>query len=156
MIVLKKATYLVLLCITGMSLSACKKKSITPFDNDPIATRTLRYLTQSTWKETKIEYMTAAGAWISMPISASDLALSYVFNTNGTYTVYTAANTVNGTGTWVIIGDNTQLALNLNITYDFNILNDTAMQLGLTAQIPYTDASGSVTTYYGMRESFAH
>ncbi len=148
--------HIALFCLLCSSLLSCTKKSTTPFDNDPIATRTLKYLTQLSWKETKIEYETSGGSWISMPISASDLALSYVFSTNGTYTVYTATNAVNGTGTWVIIGDNTQLALNLNITYNFNILNDTSMQLGLTGQIPYTDTYGTVTTYYGMRETFAH
>lgn len=146
-----------LLCILCTGLSSCtKKKNPEPFDNDPIAARTLRYLTQSPWKETSIEYKTAAGTWIAMPLSASDLALSYVFKKDGTYTVYKPSNEVNGTGTWVIIGDNTQLAVNFTTTYNFNILNDTKMQLGLDAQIDYQDGSGAVTVYYGMRETFVH
>ena len=153
----RKGFYIVILCLLCISIVSCtKKKNPAPFDNDPIATRTLRYLTQKPWKETKFEYKTASGTWITIPISAFDLSLSYVFNSDGSYTVYTPSNVVNGSGSWVIIGDNTQLAINLSTTYDFNILNDTTMQLGLTGQILITDSSGSVTTYYGMRETFSH
>jgi hypothetical protein len=151
-------TYILFLCVLCITNLSCTKKSTpAPFDNDPIATRTLRYLTQKAWKETKVEYENQTGTWISMPISNDGLAYSYVFNTNGVYTIFDGTNNIYGSGTWLIIGDNTQLALNKSITYDFSILNNTAMQLSLTGQIPYTDpSSGIVTTYYGMKETFIH
>ena len=154
-----KQIAITLLSIAVIALQGCKKG--TSFDNEPIKTKTLRYLTQSTWKQTSLEYKTQNGTWVTMPLSATALAYTYAFTTtgdyNGTYTVYNSNNTVNSTGAWVVVGDNTQLALNFSITYDFAILNDTTMQWALTGSIPYTDPATHVTTqYYGMRETFSH
>jgi len=104
-----------------------------------------------------MEHENQAGAWISMPVSNTELASLYVFNTNGAYTIYDSTNSIYGSGTWLIVGDNTQLTLNKSITYDFSILNDTTMQLSLTEQIPYSDLLTGITiTRYGMREAFTH
>lgn len=159
-----KALHLVLLCTLCIAVQSCKKKSAestAPFDNDPIKTRTLKYFTQSPWKQTTLEYQTQSGTWIAKPLSAIQLAYVYAFTatgySNGTYTIYNGNTTVNSTGTWVIIGDNTQLATNFTTTYDFAVLNDTTMQWELNGQMPYTDPSTNITTqYYGMRETFVH
>jgi uncharacterized protein YcfL len=151
--------YLIVLVV--LALAGCKKQSSAPFDNDPVKTQTLKYLTQTPWKQTALEYQNSAGAWIAKSLSAVQLSYVYNFTTtgddSGTFTIYNG-NTLNSTGTWLIIGDNTQIVFNANgTTYNFGTLNDTAMQLVLTGQIPYTDPStNAVTTYYGMRETFGH
>jgi hypothetical protein len=151
---LNKVSYIALLSIIAFTFSGCSKKS-TPFDNNPVATRTLRYLTQSAWKETKIEYQNQNGSWTSMPVPSVVLSQITTFYTNGSYTVASGGTTT--TGVYDIIGDNTQLAINKTTTYDFSILNDTTMQLLITAQIPYTDpSSGITTTYFGFRQTFGH
>ncbi|MBW4891112.1 hypothetical protein KXQ82_15410 [Mucilaginibacter sp. HMF5004] len=154
-----KRIAITIICFAFVVLQGCKKG--TAFDNEPIKTRTLRYLTQSTWKQTALEYQNQNGTWTAKTLTATQLAYVYAFirtgDYNGTYTVYNANNTVNSTGTWIVVGDNTQLALNFSITYDFSVLNDTTMQLALTGSIPYADPSSHVTTqYYGMRETFSH
>ena len=133
---------------------SCSKKS-TPFDNNPLATRTLKYLTQSSWKETKIEYEYQDGSWTSKAIPSDVLRQVTTFYTNGTFTVTNGNSTT--TGVYDIIGDNTQLAINKTTTYDFSVLNDTTMQLLLSGQISYTDpSSGITTTYVGFRQTFGH
>lgn len=153
-----KFLYTCLLCALCICISSCsKKKNTEPFDNDPIATRTLRYLTQKPWKETKLEYKDQSGIWIEKPLPSDVATLTNVFKTDGTYVIYNQDGTTSFSGIYDIIGDNTQLALNKSITYDFSILNDAAMQLTLPAQIPYTDpVSGNTTGYYGMRQTFSH
>lgn len=139
------------------TLAGCgKKASPKPFDNDPIATRTLRYLTQAAWKETKLEYKTSGNAWTPVTLSATALAEITTFDKNGTFTV-TEANGATSGGMWQIIGDNTQLAINRTTTYNFAMLSDTVMQLELTGEIPYADpVTNRTTVYYGMRETFGH
>ncbi|HTE01626.1 MAG TPA: hypothetical protein VK668_20200 [Mucilaginibacter sp.] len=150
--------YIALIGVMLFGFAACsKKKPVEPIDNDPRATQTLKYLTQAPWKETKLEYQTQGGTWVEKPLSSVVTSVSNVFYTNGTYTVFNSNGSVSSTGTYVIVGDNTQLALNKNITYDFSILNSTTMQLALTGQMTYTDpGTGSTTTYYGRRETFVH
>ncbi|MGZ3846113.1 MAG: hypothetical protein ACXVBH_08650 [Flavisolibacter sp.] len=154
----RKILYVAMLLLTCIGITSCSKKgATTPFDNNPIATRTLRYLTQRPWKETTLEYQLQDGTWIQKPLAASVAIVSNVFSTNGTYIIYNSDGSVQSSGTYVIIGDNTQLALNFNITYDFSILNDTTMQLTLTGQVIYTDPATNITyTYYGMRQTFRH
>jgi len=158
-----KTIYAIIVWVMVISINSCKKsKSPEPFDNDPKATQTLKYLTQAPWKEMKLEYQLQDGTWLTFPVSASDAGLSYSFTSNGVYntgpyTIYNASGGVYGSGVYDIIGDNTQLALNKNTTYDFVILNSTTMQLGLTSQVLYTDpATNNTYTYYGMRETFSH
>ncbi|MFB9841095.1 hypothetical protein [Mucilaginibacter ginsenosidivorans] len=150
--------FVAILLLLSVTISSCsKKENPAPFDNDPIATRTLRYLTQKPWKETKLEYQDQSGVWIEKPLATEVAVLTNVFKSDGTYIVYNQNGTINFSGIYDIIGDNTQLALNKSITYDFSILNDSTMQLTLPAQIPYTDPiSGNTTTYYGMRQTFVH
>jgi hypothetical protein len=146
-----------------VALAGCKKQSSAPFDNDPIKTQTLKYLTQTPWKETTLEYQTSTGTWVAKPLTAVQLTYLYTFTTtaddSGTFAIYNGNNTVNSTGTWLIIGDNKQIVFNANgTTYNFGTLSDTAMQLVLTGQIPYTadPSTNAVTAYYGMRETFSH
>lgn len=154
---LAKMCYAVI-CIITISLTACKKSAQPqPFDNDPRATQTLKYLTQSPWKETKLEYQQQDGTWIEKPLPSSITSVSNVFSTNGTYVIYNSDGSVQSSGIYDIIGDNTQLALNKSISYDFSILNDTTMQLTIIGQIPYTDPASNITyTYFGMRQTFSH
>jgi hypothetical protein len=155
---MKMISFIALVSVACIGLSACsKKKTAEPFDNDPKSTQTLKYLTKAPWKETKLEYKYQDGTWIEKPLTSAVTSVSNVFYANGTYTIYNGDGAVNGAGTYDIIGDNTQLALNKNITYDFAILNATTMQLALAAQISYTDPGTGITyTYYGRRETFVH
>ena len=143
------------LCLACIVLGSCSKK--TSETAQPLTKSKLQLLTLAPWKETTLEYENQDGTWTPKPLSADLQSYSNVFYDNGTYTVYTNSHTIIANGTWVIIGDDTQLALNLNITYDFSILNETTMQLTLNAQIPYTDPSTNLTyNYFGMRETYVH
>ncbi len=151
----------IMLCIAFSGLYSCKKSAPSnngTFDNDPIATRTVKYLTQSPWKETALAYENAGGSWVSVPLQNAVLAQTFTFTAtdiyDGTYAI-TSPGTTPVTGNWSITEDVGMIFG--GDSYDFSTLNDTAMVLVLTAQIPYTDPATNVTTtYYGMRVTFGH
>jgi hypothetical protein len=152
-----------ILCVALSGLNSCKKSAPSnngTFDNDPILTQTIKYLTQSPWKTTTVEYEYPDGSWLSVPLQSATQAETLTFTStgmyNGTYAV-TAPGATPVTGTWIIIGDRTQLALDMTTTYDFSILNNTTMQLTLQGQISYTDPATNITsTYSGFRQTYGH
>jgi len=149
--------YAVICFLLIAGFQSCKKSTQQPFDNFPRATQTIKYLTQAAWKETTLEYEYQNGTWVQLPLSNTVTSEKNVFNTDGTYVVYNYDGSVNTNGVYDLMGDYTQLALNKSITYDITVLDNNTLQLSLTGQIPYTNPStGTVTTYYGMRQTFAH
>jgi len=153
----------VLLILALAAAASCKKGGSTPpatIDNDPKLTQARKYVTQSPWKETALEYQTAGGAWVAKPLPAALMGYANTFTATdaygGTYTV-TSGPTLVSSGTWLLIGDESALALNKLVTYEFGVLSDTEMQLVLTGQMTYTDpVTNAVTTYYGQRQTFTH
>ena len=135
--------------------TACRKPGT------PTAQKTrLQLVTQAPWKETLNEYRRSDGSWVSVPLSATVQGYLNAFTATGpyggTYAV-TSGGVPVGTGTWQIIGDDTQMALNGSVTYDFGTLDDNTMQLVLNGQIAYTDPTSHATTqYYGQRQTFVH
>jgi hypothetical protein len=153
---LLKRLFLGMACAIAITAASCKKTAGTePFDNDPVATRTLRYLTQMSWRETAIEYRKSDGTWVAKPLSPVTLSQVTTFKPDGTFTVVSGSTA--STGGYQIIGDNTQLAINRSTTYFFYILDDNTMQIALEGQLSYADpSSGITTTYYGMRQTYVH
>ena len=144
----------VAMALLGALALGCSKKQ-QPLDNDPIATRTLRYLTQRPWRETGAEYERLDGSWIPATVPAATLAQVTTFRTDGTFAI--VSGNLSSIGVYDIIGDNHQLAINKSVTYDLSILDDSTMQLTLPGQQEYPDPSkGTATTYYGSRQTFAH